>query len=370
MIYDPDARRDTPLALKLKARIKRDGPITLAQYMEACLQDPAHGYYRTQPAIGTGGDFITAPEISQVFGELIGLWCAVVWQQMGSPKSFNLLELGPGRGTMMRDMLRAQCAMPGFLEAATIHLVESNEALRDLQRETLAGFHPRIEWSDHSRRLCELDGPIIIVANEFLDARNLHQYVFHESGVCERTVSLNAAEQLAFAESPACKAFDVEGIREMYPGIKQGDVFEAQQDGDLTIALSQRRKSGSHAGLFIDYGCFDSGAGDTLQAVRDHKFEHPLTSPGEADLSAHVDFGQFGIDCSVTGFVVDGPTTQAEFLGRLGIIERASKLMAANPQRAGEIETGVARLMAPGGMGTRFKAIGIRSPDVPKLPGF
>lgn len=365
MSYDPDLRRETPLALKLKERIRREGPMTVAAYMEACLQDPEHGYYRTQTAIGAAGDFVTAPEISQVFGELIGLWCAVVWQQMGKPSPVHLVEFGPGRGTMMRDMLRAACLVPGFLEAATIHLIEKSEPLKASQRATLGALHPRIEWHDHSWPRPQ--APTIVVANEILDCFPVHQMERRDSESSEqvwyeRTVTLDEDGRLQFGfgqpvQTPANGPDDF--IRE-----------HRALDPFCTWFSRDADKHGV-AALFIDYGYTANEFGDTLQAVRSHVAEHPLTSPGEADLTAHVNFKSFATKAqSGSQLAVDGPTTQAEFLGRLGIIERASKLMGANPAKAGEIEAGVMRLMAPNGMGTRFKAIGIRSPNLGKLPGF
>jgi NADH dehydrogenase [ubiquinone] 1 alpha subcomplex assembly factor 7 len=345
MTYDPEARRDTPLARKLKERIRRDGAITVAQYMQACLQDPEHGYYVKQPAIGGAGDFITAPEISQVFGELIGLWSAVVWQQMGSPSRVNLVELGPGRGTLMRDALRAGSKMPLFLDALEVHLVESNAFLERRQREALAGITRPV--TSHAAMDSIPPGAAIVIANEFLDTFPVAQRV--EGG--ERRVALDANDRLVF--EPA-----------------EGEFRERQDFARFVDHLASRAMSAPMAALFIDYGHLQSSAGETLQAMRSHAPEHPLCSPGEADLTVHVDFAAIGAALVRCGLAVDGPTTQAEFLGRLGIVERASRLMSANPRKAGEIELGVARLIAPQGMGSRFKAIGVRSSRLSDLPGF
>ncbi len=368
MSYDPDLRRDTPLARKIKERIRREGPITVAAYMDACLQDPEYGYYRTQTAIGAAGDFVTAPEISQVFGELIGLWCAVVWQQMGKPDPVHLVEFGPGRGTMMRDMLRAARLVPGFLEAATIHLVEMSEPLKAAQRATLGALHQRIEWHDHSwPRPSE---PTIIVANEIIDCFPVLQMERRdvegsEQVWYERTVTLDEDDRLQFGLGRALK------MPPMMWGRGPTDLIREHRALDpfcSWFALDADKYD--VAALFIDYGYTSNGFGDTLQAVRSHVAEHVFTSPGEADLTTQVNFTEVARNALDAGLTVDGPTTQAEFLGRLGIVERASKLMGANPAKAGEIEAGVMRLMAPNGMGTRFKAIGIRSPNVGKLPGF
>lgn len=365
--YDPEARRETPLALRLKERIRREGPISVAEYMTACLQDPEHGYYRTKAAIGAKGDFITAPEISQVFGELIGLWCAVVWQQMGSPPRVNLVELGPGRGTLMRDALRAAKVVPGFREAIALHLVESNEALAFQQREMLDALHvwPSVMSAFEGWML---DAPAIVVGNEFIDAQaDILQWLRTETeyGWQLRTVALDARGELAFLWRDAW----IEDLPTAFPSASAGEIYELRRT-ELWATLGGFAGREPTAALFIDYGHEITLPGDTLQAMRSHAFEHPLTSPGEADLTTLVDFEKVADGAKVYGFAVDGPVTQAEFLGSLGIVERASKLMGWNPAKAAEIEMGVARLMAVPGMGSRFKAIGLRSKSVPPLPGF
>lgn len=368
--YDPEARRETPLALKLKARIRKSGPILLADYMAACLSDPEHGYYRTRAAIGAAGDFVTAPEISQVFGELIGLWAAVVWQQMASPAQFNLVELGPGRGTLMADAIRASSIVPGFHAAARIVFVDVappvTASAPHMAREPL-----RVD----SVADVPTDAAAIVIANEFLDTCPVQQLEFADRRCGMRAVGLDG-DRLTFV-SVAQPAINEEMLIAATPSLIDGGVIEAQ---DLSILhrLCQGR-SAPWAGLLIDYGHFDPErgdeevVGDTLQAVREHAYEHPLTSPGEADLTCHVDFNDVKLNLEIAGagsLTVDGPTTQAEFLGRLGIVERAQRLMCANPARAGDIETGVARLIAPQAMGTRFKVLGVRSSQLPVLPGF
>jgi SAM-dependent MidA family methyltransferase len=345
MTYDPEARRDTPLALKLKDRIRRVGPISVAEYMQACLQDPEHGYYVKQSVIGRDGDFITASEISQIFGELIGLWSAVVWQQMGSPPRINLVELGPGRGTLMRDALRAAGKVPGFIGALDVHLVESNEPLIRMQRKTLETVNSTLRW--HRSLQSVPKGPALLIANEFLDTAAVEQSV---DGV-ERRVTMDESGRLVF--EPA-----------------GGVIKESQDHVALTTDLASRANDATLAALFIDYGHFETAAGETLQALRGHAPEHPLCSPGEADLTVHVDFAAFSAAVPRQALSVDGPITQGEFLGRLGIVERASRLMHANPAKAAEIELSVARLIAPQGMGSRFKVVGIRSAHLPCMPGF
>jgi NADH dehydrogenase [ubiquinone] 1 alpha subcomplex assembly factor 7 len=370
--YDPDARRETPLAVALKERIRHQGPLSVREYMAACLYDPDHGYYRTRTAIGRQGDFITAPEVSQVFGELIGLWSAVVWQQMGSPASFDLIEIGPGRGTLMRDALRAVRRVPGVLEAARVGLIEISETLSSAQRITLAEAEIPITWApsfDALTRAGESPPPAIVVANELLDCEPRDQMIRSEGTWQQRTVTLDDGGRLSFAarkpdaESEAL----LPELDRIHPAAAEGDVVEPSRTTWLLDALADRS---SLAALLIDYGHTEPLIGDTLQAVRAHRYEHPLTSPGEADLTMQVDFASFAERVRErTPFATDGPVTQGEFLGALGAVERTSRLMAANPSRAGEIEAGIARLMSPTGMGTRFKAIGLRSRNLQPLPG-
>ncbi len=356
--------RQTPLARELARRITRDGPIGVADFVEACLQDPEHGYYRRQAAIGAGGDFITAPEISQVFGELIGLWCAVVWQQMGAPSGVRLIEFGPGRGTLMRDVLRAGRLVPAFRAALRVEMVESDAALEAMQRACLGGEGVPIAWS------CDVsggEGPVIVIANEFLDTLAAEQWIYRTGRWHMRCVGLDAAGALAFVDGPA--AIDA-ALPAGLPSPAEGEVFESRRHAFAKLAARLARLGTPMAGLFIDYGHDRPGFGDTLQSVAAHRYTSPLEAPGEADVTSQVDFASFADALHAHGVRCDGPLPQGEFLGRLGAVERASRLMAANPRRAGEIEAGIAALMAPAGMGSRFQAVGIRSVDLTPLPPF
>jgi len=391
-----------PLLARLRECIWRDGPIPVDRYMRICQSDPDAGYWQRAGSIGAGGDFITAPEISQVFGELIGLWCAVVWQGMGRPAPLRLIELGPGRGTLMRDALRAAGVVPGFLDAATVHLIEASAALREMQQHTLAltrrraspppcgeglgaggiptidvlqspppypsptrgeGTPMAIAW--HETLDTVPDGPAIVVANEFLDALPIRQLVFVEGSWCERVVAADAQGALRFATGPR---LDIDVER---PGEEPapGAILELRAGEDEVLAQLARRRA-PHLALFIDYGPAEATYGDTLQAVHRHAWVDPLSLPGCADVTAHVRFASLARKARAAGLAVDGPTTQAEFLGRLGIAERAARLMAANPGRAGEIETGVERLLSPTGMGELFKAMAVRCPALPPPPPF
>lgn len=367
MTYDPNLRRDTPLALKLKQRIREHGPIPVAQYMSACLSDPEHGYYVHREAIGRDGDFITAPEISQIFGEIIGLWCAVVWAEIGKPDPIHLVELGPGRGTMMRDMLRAMSRVPDLPSALRVTLNEPSPRLRTIQIETLKDAAIAVTHAEPSE---PPPGPAILVANEVMDCVPIDQLIRCKDPDGKpqwhvRTVELDGDDRLQFGKGRSVQAgaWDV-------PGALPGEILEGGRTRLIFESLARHYAKSSLAALFLDYGHTEHTTGDTLQAIRAHAFEHPLTSPGEADLTAQVNFAQAAAAVAEAGLTLEGPVTQAEFLGRLGIIERASRLMSANPAKAAAIEASVARLIAPNGMGTRFKVIGVRSPHLAPLPGF
>jgi NADH dehydrogenase [ubiquinone] 1 alpha subcomplex assembly factor 7 len=383
------------------------------EYMRVCQADPEHGYWQRADSIGAGGDFITAPEISQVFGELIGLWCAVVWQGIGRPAPLRLIELGPGRGTLMRDALRAARRVPGFLDTTTVHLVEASAPLREMQQQAFpsplwgSSPPPHAEGVSSTRRgeglgvggipiadvlqsppppplpsptrvegvplaICwheTLDqvpeGPAILIANEFLDALPIRQILFLDGVWRERVVDVDAQGDLRFAVDP--KVDCPNGGPTTQP--EQGVILELRAGEDQLLAQLARRQAPFTA-LFIDYGPTGSAYGDTLQAVHRHTWVDPLSLPGIADLTAHVQFASLAHKARAMGLVADGPITQAEFLGRLGIAERAARLMAANSERAGEIETGVQRLMSPTGMGELFKAMAVRSRTLPSPPPF
>ena len=371
--YDPNARRETPLAAKLRATLA-ERPMPVDRFMAACLYDSEHGYYRRRPAIGADADFITAPEISQTFGDLIGLWSAAVWQQMGAPSRFNLIELGPGRGTMLADALRAIARVPGCLDAADILLVEPNAHLRTVQAETLKA---------HSYSYLNGDppaAPTILIANEVLDCLPIRQFVRAredntQAAWRERVVRLDEHGRLVFGVGEPVgmrSGADIPAIA----NAPDGAILEYRNAGSIAQMLARLAAAAPVCALFIDYGHGETHLGDTLQAVRGHRAEHPLTSPGEADLTAQVDFStcaaaiRDAAEETGASLAIAPLTTQSEFLGSLGIIERASRLMSANPGKAAGIEAGVMRLIAPNGMGTRFKVLGVRSAGLAPLPGF
>jgi SAM-dependent MidA family methyltransferase len=358
------------LLAELTARIRSEGPLTVEAYMEACLGHPRYGYYRKVEAIGRAGDFVTAPEISQVFGELIGLWCAVTWAAMGRPAPLHLVELGPGRGTLMRDALRAAKTLPGFLAAVSVHLVETSPTLRQVQRNTLAPVStggPEVAW--HEAMEAVPAGPAVVVANEFLDALPVRQLI-RDGGVWrERVVALRPDGRLQLAAGSVVQLMGGWAQSVGDTPAPEGAIVELRPGEERLLAGLAARASPLTA-LFMDYGPAESVFGDTLQAVRGHAYADPLLEPGAADLTAHVHFAALVGEARAAGLAADGPITQAEFLGRLGIVERTARLMAANPARAGEIETATQRLMSPGGMGQLFKVVAARSPGLPMPPGF
>jgi NADH dehydrogenase [ubiquinone] 1 alpha subcomplex assembly factor 7 len=373
---------DVALLAELTQRIRREGPLTVEAYMEACLGHPQFGYYRKAAAIGAAGDFITAPEISQVFGELIGLWCAVTWEAMRRPAPFRLIELGPGRGTLMRDALRAGRALPGFLAAAAVHLVEVSPRLRRLQREALGASTGKpladggigasqggLEIAWHEKVEDVPPGPAIVVANELLDALPIRQLIHATGGWRERVVALGSDGQLQLEAGPDAPLTRDEARWLAALPASDGAIAELRP-GEEALLTALAARSGPLAALLIDYGPAAPALGDTLQAVRNHAYADPLAEPGAADLTAHVQFAAVMAKARAAGLAADGPLTQAELLGRLGIVERTARLMAANPARAASIETGTQRLMSPGGMGQLFKAIAIRSPGLPVPPAF
>jgi SAM-dependent MidA family methyltransferase len=378
-----DEHSDRPcgesLSARLLARIDRDGPIRIDAFMAACLDDARHGYWQRGGGIGAGGDFITAPEVSQIFGELIGLWCVVVWQSLGRPDGVHLIELGPGRGSLMVDALRAAGTVAGFLEAASVHLIEASAPLREVQRRALlparrrAGSRaPSMTW--HASLADVPQGPAIAIANEFLDALPIRQLIFTGQGWHERVVA-REGEGLKFALGAPVEARPPARNPLLGPllgppqGPPQGTVWEVRE-ADAALVAELARRTGPLVALFIDYGPAEDAFGDTLQAVRRHAYVDPLAAPGASDLSAHVQFAGLARSAAAAGLAAAGPLPQAAFLGRLGIGERAARLMAANPERAGELAAGVERLMSPTGMGGLFKAMALRSPHLPPPAAF
>ena len=355
------------LAAKIARRIRREGPLSLAAFMAMALHDPADGYYARRDPLGRAGDFITSPEISQIFGELLGLCLADWWQRAGRPQPITLAELGPGRGTLMADLLRATQAVPGFSDAMRLYLVEMSPVLRIEQQRRLAAAEPR--FVDVIDALP--DGPLLLVANEFLDALPVRQLVHGRAGWAERLVALDAAGRLVFAEgpeSPASTLLVPAALREHPPGT----VLEiCPAAAALAAALGKRLVRRPGAALFIDYGSFPSAPGPSLAAVRRHAAVSVLDEPGSADLSAHVDFAAFAEAAGAAGAAVHGPVPQGRFLQALGAEARLSALAArATPAQRATLESGLARLIDPAEMGNLFKALALISPGLPAPAGF
>lgn len=355
---------DTPLARELKAAIAANGPITVEHYMALCLGHPRHGYYMTRDPLGLSGDFITAPEISQMFGELIGLWAAETWRMMGEPGRIRLVELGPGRGTLSRDMLRAAKALPAFHAAIDLHLVETSPVLRKLQAATLeaSGFTP--QWHDAFAQVPE--GPAIVIANEFFDCLPVRQYVRAGAGWHERLIGLDAQGNLAFGLAPEPEA----ALNRDAP---DGVLMEFPASHLIAMReIAERVARDGGALLAIDYGHLRTGYGETLQAVKNHAFIGVLEAPGEADITVHVDFAALAQAALMAGAAVHGPVLQGDFLTRLGIHERAQALKTHAPVHAASIDAAASRLTdtESRGMGQLFKAIAISDPALPPLPGF
>ena len=357
-------RNSPSLAATLRARIAAEGPISVFDYMAACNGDPAGGYYTTREPIGAQGDFITAPEISQIFGELVGLWCVAVWQSMGAPSAFTVVELGPGRATLLTDAIRAWRSVPEFLQHASLALVETSPTLRAQQAATLADCPISRRWLASVDEIEEV--PLIVIANEFLDALPVRQFIRRDGAWRERHVDCAADGTFLFVEGEPADLADA-AIE-----ASEGDVLELRPaDAELIAALAAHAKQSPLAALIIDYGHVETACGDTLQAVRGHRYADPLASPGESDLTAHVDFAGIKALARKSGLRAFGPLPQGEFLLKLGLAERRDALLrSATPQQRNEIVSGASRLVDPREMGLLFKVLVLTSAALPALPPF
>ena len=360
----------TPLEAEIRRRIAAAGSMPVNEYMALCLADPAHGYYTTRDPFGARGDFVTAPEVSQMFGEMIGLWMVAVWKQMGSPANLRIVELGPGRGTMMKDALRAAKLIPAFCEAAVLHLVEISPALQKQQEQTLESVSVPMFW--HASLDDVPAGPAIIVANEFFDALSVNQMIKTEQGWHERQIELDPAGKLAFTAAPDPAA----GFDRLLPRAAHeapvGSIVEWRDD-KVAMHLGRRLTRDGGAALVVDYGHAESAVGDTLQAVGQHAYADPLNAPGTLDLTAHVDFQALGKAAEAMGAQGFGPITQSQFLRRLGIEQRAIALKTkATPEQAADIDAALSRLIGEGqgSMGALFKAAAFAHPSNGAPPGF
>ncbi|KQU35099.1 ATP synthase subunit beta [Methylobacterium sp. Leaf94] len=352
----------SPLFAAIRDEILASGPIGLDRYMTLCLGHPVHGYYRTRDPLGARGDFVTAPEISQMFGELIGIWIAATWEAMGAPPDLALVELGPGRGTLMQDALRALSRAAPALRPA-LHLVETSPVLRGEQESRMSGAAPT--WHESLDTLPH--GPTLVVANEFFDALPVRQFQRAERGWFERLVGLSPdGSALAFglAAEPDTRiaASGPTGVLMTLPSAAL----------DAVRGLARRVVAHRGAVLLVDYGHVRPGFGDSLQAVRGHAFVPPLAAPGEADLTTHVDFSALGRAATGEGAILHGPVDQRDFLLALGLRERAEGLgrTASEAQREA-ITAAATRLTDPSrrGMGSLFKAMAFSDATLAALPG-
>lgn len=353
----------------LKARLAREialtGPMTVADYVTRCLHDPSGGYYATRPDLGEAGDFITAPLISQMFGELIGLWAVEVWHRLGAPERVRLVEVGPGDGTLMADALRAARLVPDFLSAAELILIEPSRPLRDVQARRLGETDPPPRWVS-SLEAIDRDAPVILIANEVLDCMPARQFVRTETGWAERRVGVSDDGDLLFGLTPITGGF-VRPSFEVQPG-EMIEVSEQQAAFGRDLARLVAQTSG--AALLIDYGRDRPGPGDTLQALRRHTKVDPLDAPGEADVTQWADFPAVLEAAVQAGADTTGCLGQGDFLRQLGIEARAERLMSARPEATPVIRRQLQRLTAGDQMGTLFKAAAIFSPPSLDVPGF
>jgi len=354
------------LTHELRALIQSNGPISIARYMAEALGHPKYGYYIKQDPFGTSGDFITAPEISQMFGEMIGIWFIHHWHRLGAPDVVHLIELGPGRGTLMSDILRTLKLLPPLHRAVKVHFVETSPALRKAQRQKIADA----QWHD---RLDDVeDGFSFIIANEFFDALPIRQLVKLGNGWHEHFVhwsgDTNSFVPFADRSSPDLSA----AVPSHLQGGPEGSIFEFSPASQaITQTISERIHDFGGLGLFIDYGHAEHGLGDTLQALKNHQYAPVFEAPGDADLTAHVDFEALLHSAQSSRCQTFGPTTQGQFLKSLSIEPRAEKLMAsATEKQALGIKQALHRLISDEEMGKLFKVLAIAPKGLADLTGF
>lgn len=353
----------TPLKDQLVKRIEATGPITLAAYMAECLMHPAHGYYQQQAVFGADGDFTTAPEVSQMFGEMIGLWLADRWMKMGKPDAIKLIELGPGRGTLMADILRAVEPVEDFSAAITVHFIEASTQLRATQAERV----PSADWHDTLASVPE--GPCLIVANEFFDALPIHQYEKVSGKWVERMVGVIEGD-LALVGGPCGPQFAL--VDDDIKAGPEGSIAEVCPAALSVVGdISERLSKHEGAALVVDYGYRKAAAGDTFQALKAHEFTDPLVAPGEADLTAHVNFEMLKTAATEKGLRAYGPSMQGMFLMAIGLGARAQVLAGQGDEAfQASILADLKRLTATDQMGTLFKVLALQHSELAAPPGF
>ncbi|MEM8978457.1 MAG: SAM-dependent methyltransferase [Pseudomonadota bacterium] len=360
------------LAALIASQIAAEGPIGVDRYMALALAHPTYGYYMRQDPFGSAGDFITSPEISQMFGELIGLALAQNWLDQGAPKPFGLAELGPGRGTLMADVLRATRTVPGFHDAMRVHLVEASPHLREIQSKALERFcsSDRLTWHDTVQSLPDV--PLWLVANEFFDALPIRQFIRTESGWSERMIGLapeakEAEPSFIWGRGPEAA---IDALRARVAQAEPRDLVETCAPAEAIMAqLAGHIARFGGAALIIDYGDWQT-TGSTFQAVRAHKPVDPLSDPGQADLTAHVQFESLAKAATSAGLAASSLTEQGLFLNRLGIAQRAERLaQSLSGSARSSHDAALERLTSPSEMGTLFKVLGCVPPHAAQLPG-
>jgi len=358
--------RQTTLLNRIRTLIRENGPISIADYMTICLSDRHHGYYVKQDPFGVSGDFITAPEVSQMFGELIGSWLRALWRRENGAAALKLVEFGPGRGTLMADMLRVIRRDPDLAAVTEVHLVETSAHLRSIQAETLlhSGFEPC--WHDRFDNVPE--GVCYVIANEFFDAIPFRQFVRDGNDWAERVVGCGIAGELVFGLKPAQLDLADHGLD--LPAPQAGQIVEVSPLRQAIAAeIAQRLSEQGGAGLIIDYGHATPGYGDTFQAVRNHDRDDVLAHPGDADLTSHVDFATLGEPFRRQGLTCPPVKTQSDFLLDMGLLERAGQLGRDKDDNVREmIRDAVERLAAPEQMGHLFKVLCVTSLDEIPFP--
>lgn len=355
-------------------QIVSEGPISVGHFMHIALNHPHQGYYTAQPGIGEDGDFITAPEISQLFGEIIGVWVLQTWMEMGSPENWQLVELGPGRGTLLNDVMRVLKIRPQAIENVRVHLVEVSPILRTEQAHIAKRLNIEPQWHN---QLCEVPNnlPCVVLANEFFDALPIRQFIRQTSGWCERRIALtkntpSATPELCFTAVPT--AYNVEAENPAAHAAQPGDVIEIGTAAKtISEEIGARIARTPSRALIIDYGYVAGSNGDTFQALKRHQKIDPLTELGSADITAHVDFPALARAAQATGALAFAPMGQGDFLKTMGIDARLSALSKnATPEQALKLTRQVHRLTAEEEMGTLFQVLALSNAALPPPPPF
>ncbi|MBL0848846.1 MAG: class I SAM-dependent methyltransferase [Candidatus Liberibacter ctenarytainae] len=348
--------------------IKKNGPMTIDQYFLWCLSDPEFGYYTTCNPFGASGDFITAPEISQMFGEMLAIFLVSAWEKHGFPQCVRLIEMGPGRGTMMVDILYAICKLrPSFFSVLSIHMVENSERLKLIQQQQLSSYGEKISWCSSLSDVPQ--GCTFFIANEFFDSLPIKQFVTTKNGMRERMVDIDCQGELIFSEGGQ----EVE--RNFLPCVDCGPgmIFETSPYRDCQMKfISDRLACEGGAAVIIDYGHFQSSIGDTLQAVKGHEYYPLLKHSGQADLTSHVDFQRLSSIALSHKLYINGCITQGQFLEGLGIWQRMFSLLRQNAGKKEILLDAVKRLVGESSqqtsMGVLFKVLVVSHKEIDLIP--